>query len=574
MRLFSKRSIFFKINLLVVIMVGFMVLLGVTNYIYNNQANQVLNNIYDNTQLIELANTAKYEGKLEEALTKELMLAPLTEQEKSTVSQNIDDARAQLDRTIAAYQQAAVDNYEKETLDKVFKAIHDYRTEGVHAVALANIGNKQESYAYFVEHASGKLDEVNKDLSDLVKYKDEQGKEAVAAEGRRFTQQMQIIMVLFVTAVVVIIGLGLVIGRSVTGPLVNVIRNVKQIAKGNLAVAELDAESKGKNETAALSLAINTMANSLRDLVKTISVSADQVMRSSEELSAITAQNSESSNQISGSVGEVARDSEQQIKALDETIAIINHIAEHIEQVSQNTSNVTKITSETEGSAETGKKAIKAVAEQMHKIAGQAESMQSAINNLATSSAKINEIVGVITAIAEQTNLLALNAAIEAARAGEHGRGFAVVADEVRKLAEQSQESAQQIGVLIQENQANIDKVLAAMKVELEDVGTGLEVVDGADKSFKEITGLIDAGSETLQNIIGLIEEVARGSEQMVRGIRQVKLISQETAAQTQSVSAVLEEQTASTEQITAASQSLAAMAEELKNTVSLFKLA
>ena len=195
------------------------------------------------------------------------------------------------------------------------------------------------------------------------------------------------------------------------------------------------------------------------------------------------------------------------------------------------------------------------------------------VTKLGERSKEIGQIVDTISGIAAQTNLLALNAAIEAARAGEQGRGFAVVADEVRKLAEQSQDAAKQISELISEIQGETDKAVRAMAEGTEEVKIGATVVNTAGATFEEIAQVVTDVAEQVREISAVMQELAGSSQQIVLSVREINKLCQDSSGEAQSVSAATEEQTASMEEIASASQSLSRLAQDLQTEISKFRI-
>ncbi|MFA9558452.1 methyl-accepting chemotaxis protein [Evansella sp. AB-rgal1] len=377
---------------------------------------------------------------------------------------------------------------------------------------------------------------------------------------------------------IVIVGLILLIGlitvilfsRSIITKLKSVTDTAKAISSGDLQVNDIKNDSH--DELGDLSRAINEMKSSLRMIITNISSSAQQVASTSEELSASSEETSKATEEISSSVQEIANGSELQVESSNKATKSGKEIVEGIEQISTRTLNVSRSSLDTSNSANSGQEVIEQAIHQMEEINKNTHDSSHLINNLGDKSKEIGSIISLITGVAEQTNLLALNAAIEAARAGEHGRGFAVVADEVRKLAEQTTSSSSDIRHLIDEIQAGIDKSVISINGVQSSVNDGIGLVKEAGQSFKQIVTSVDGVSLQIEEISKLVKKITDKSETMLSDINETNHVAKEASGYTQTVAASSEQQSATMQEITATATNLSKMAEELQILVEKFK--
>ncbi len=371
-------------------------------------------------------------------------------------------------------------------------------------------------------------------------------------------------------SILIVIGVTFFIARQITKPLETLAVKFDLLSKGDLTV---QTEIKGKDEFATLAKGFNYMVNNLHDIIRQLRANAETVASSSEQLTASAEQSAQASSHIAESSMKLAEGSEKQISSIDAATTSINEMAAGIQHIAANTQSVTAASEATANAAQSGGKTVEAAVQQMEIISRTVMESAEVVSKLGERSKEITQIVDTISSIAGQTNLLALNAAIEAARAGEQGRGFAVVADEVRKLAEQSQDSAKQIAELITEIQRETDRAVQVMQDGTREVKNGSKAVDTAGQSFTEITGLISQVSAQITDMSAAIQQIAAGSQEVVTAVNRIDEIGNQSVEEIANVSAAAEQQSASMEEIASSSSHLSKLAHELDQLVHKFKI-
>ena len=272
-----------------------------------------------------------------------------------------------------------------------------------------------------------------------------------------------------------------------------------------------------KDEVGSLTQSFNAMIEGLRNLMKQINDNSLSLSATSEELSASAEQAGHAAGQITESIQEVSAGADKLLGNVQTTEQTIEQMSLKIQQISTNTQQVSEKAIHASESAIDGKQAIEQSVRQMNSIQSSVGNAARSITELGEQAQHIGKIVETISGIANQTNLLALNAAIEAARVGEQGKGFTVVSNEIRKFAEQSSQSANQIAGYIESVQTIINTAVDDMEVGTKEVADGTVVVSAVSDSFDQIYNAVNEVTNQIQEISGSVQQIAVGTEEVVK---------------------------------------------------------
>lgn len=446
---------------------------------------------------------------------------------------------------------------------------NDYRNNTEKIIALTD-QHKNAEAAVLLQNSSNDYNTIENELSmALDSSKDfihQENKNASSAyERTKLTQFISIIVVLALS-----IFMATYLARSI-GKSINYLIGVSsEIAKGNLSV---EVTPQTGDEIGKLTEAYRDTVGNLHSLIGSIKTTADKVASFATSMTENANQSAQATSQVAISIGNVATSVNNQGKDVSKSTNTIKRLAGDIKGFADKAKSSANAAHDVENIAQEGHKAIDGAVLQMNEISVAVKNSAEVIEKLAKRSSEIGKISDTISIIAEQTNLLALNAAIEAARAGDAGRGFSVVAEEVRKLAEESGKAAAQIAALIDSIQNDTEEAVIEMRQGTEKVESGSVVMNNAGDAFAKITTAVNGLTQYAENILHDAAVSVEQANAMVEIMDGINKAGQDVATETESVSAATEEQSASMDEVAAASRQLAELAANLQSSTAKFKI-
>lgn len=389
----------------------------------------------------------------------------------------------------------------------------------------------------------------------------------INSESNKIRLSIIIITLLFI---LISMLLSYIISGSIANPL-NKMRNlINEAKKGNLA---LSIEDKGKDEIADVIKGFNEMIDSIRKLVIQVNDSSQKVIESSKKVNESANQSHISSKQISEVINQVAIGSSDQAEEIGISAESINNLAGEINKVEGSMKTVSDVADNTKKLSYNAIEIVKLLNDKAFQTNTASGKVIEDIDDLSDNMEQIEKIIKTMSLIADQTNLLSLNASIEAAKAGDAGRGFSVVASEVKKLANQSKDSTKDIKDIVMDILRKTERTKQVAYKANEAVSEQMEIVKKTDHSFKEINKSMEDLIDYVKEVSNYIKKVLKLKDNASESIENISAISEQTASIAQEVSATTEEETAASEELSNLSKELDKAAKILSEAITVFKI-
>lgn len=506
----------------------FIIIVGVIGYNIMSNMSEDSEVLFENGLLpVKWINDTRAQSRSNEALIKEIAITTNAATRQQLMDE-ITERAAAIQENIKNYNTLPLTDFEKEQMIIVEESNTTIRTNREELYTIIETQGLEKAYAYYLQNVAPAIKTLNDTLTKMADFKSEQAdklRQTTIAEEKSATTLM---IVIIIVAIVLALTVGVIISRLLTAPIKEILHAIEVAEKGDLTV---QANYSSKDELGIMVTSFNQLIETTRQAIEGVTNSANDLAASAEEISASTEQ--------------IASGSQQQAQDANMSADMMAEMTNAVQEVSKNAEQAALLTEHTMEAAQNGKVVLSDAIDGMVLI-------RDSIHELSNKSVQIGEIVEVIDDIAEQTNLLALNAAIEAARAGEAGKGFAVVADEVRKLAERSSKATKEISELVNVIQDNT-------RYSVETVESGNNKAAKAGETFEDILQLVHQSTTKVSEIAAASEQQTAQAEEVMQAVSNIAAVTQETSAGI--------EETATT------ASDLAEMAETLNELAARFKI-
>lgn len=497
----------------------------------------------------------------------EMMSAETT----AEAQQLYDDINNGIERVYAdfeRYESLPLTETEQQRLADFYATIGLLEDDQEQVMQLALAGDDEASYQLYRSKVKELRTELITILQELQQFKLAQTEEIVEESIAAASASTLRNGLINVAAIIALIFLGVIVSRMVTRPLQQLQQQLQKAQTGDFTV---QGDYEAKDEIGQLTTSFNETFQSIRSVLQQVSASSIHVDQTSQQLLQNIGESTTAAEHVVASIEEISRGTEQTEKRLEQNAVVIDRVATSFTAIHDNIKGVESLVSTAIQEANEGSTIVEKNVQQMKQIQGSIQQSNEVVKTLANQVSEVDEILKVIDGISQQTNLLALNAAIEAARAGEQGKGFAVVADEVRKLAEQSIEATKSIASILANIKEDTAQSVEMMDVVFHEAHSGIEITEHTARKFQDILTNTSEVAPVLASATSAVEDAVSDFEQFATSATTILSIAENNSQNCETVSAASEQQAASMDEMHQSSRSLAQMSTELNNVVKKF---
>jgi methyl-accepting chemotaxis protein len=573
MKLMKLIKIRTKLFILIAVMILALLITGLIGIFSEMRMKQSLGNLYtQNVLAIEKLSDFRTQSRANYANILDLMIAD--NDDKQEILDDYKTRNTKIEEDENAFLKLDIDDFETKQYQLIQDNMAAWTVIANQMMDNISAGNIESAKKTFTDSGKESFESLQTSIRDLVDYNIQEAEDTYKLNEVNSKKAVTDLIVIMIVSIVIACALAIFITLSITGPIKKIVRLIDKTASLDLTFdASFLPLLTYRDEVGKISNAVQNLRNSLRGISGNVLSISTNLAANSEELAATTEESTRAINQVVVAINEIALGSSTQAEMVEKTSEVMRSMSSNIDEVNKTTIETSNIAKESISILEEGQIAIDVTIEKIKMNKKVTGDVGDAIQELSSQMDKVESIVHVISDISKQTNLLSLNASIEAARSGEAGKGFAVVASEIGGLASETAEAVKEITSIVQntieknEKTARNNQIAKDLSVEQESAVATMKV------AFDKIRISVNDITERSIKIAGQINIINDSSKIVADQTNDISATAQEGAASSEEISASNEEQLASIEMIASSASILSEMATELNVEISKFKL-